>query len=505
VTLPARLPAKVYLTVGEVHKTYRLFVNGREAAVSPLHWPQRVTTADVTPYLLPGASNELQLRVEPDTEARPPYHRDGILMGPVTLRDVARPGRIYFDLSDQKQAEISMRTLHGPLMQQGVDFWWVDGGSGAVDMPGLNKQLWTNKVFYDFSAEHTGHRAFILGRYGDWGSERYPGFFTGDTYSEWPVLAYEVAFSARGGNVLVPWISHDIGGFHGAKIDFDLYARWIEFGAFSGILRMHSAHENPREGNVRMPWIYGPKGIALMKKYFALRTQLIPYLYSYAWRAHREALPPLSPLYLEYPDAEEAYRYPHEYFFGRELLVAPVLSASGQVTLWLPPGDWLDFFSGKHFAGGRTLTAHYAVDETPVFVRAGAIVPEQPPSDYSDAGPREGLILNVFGSDSASFTLYEDDGSSRDYDAAGAHAETPITHEVSADGVHHLTIAATRGSYGGQPTQRAYELRVHGTAKPMTLTVDGKSAGPWRLDTQGTAVAQLPARPLAEEIRIAWR
>jgi alpha-glucosidase (family GH31 glycosyl hydrolase) len=505
VTLPAQLPAKLYLYVGEVRKTYRLFVNGKEATVSPLHWPQRVTTSEITPYLVAGQSNELLLRVEPDAEAKPAYRRDGILMGPVALRDVPRPGRIYFDLSDRSQAEVSMRYLHGPLMQQGVDFWWVDGGSGAVDMPGLNKQLWTNKVFYDFSAENTGHRAFILGRYGDWGSERYPGFFTGDAYSEWPVLSYEVAFSARGGNVLVPWISHDIGGFHGVKIDFDLYARWIEFGAFSGILRMHSAHENPREGNVRMPWTYGPQGIALMKKYFTLRTQLIPYIYTYAWRAHRESLPLLSPLYLEYPEVEEAYRHPHEYFFGRELLVAPVLNADGQVTLWLPPGEWLDFFSGKHFEGGQNLTAHYAVDATPVFVRAGAIVPEQPPSEYSDAKPSERLVLNVYGSGNGRFTLYEDDGSSLESDAAAGHSETLMTHEVSADGVHHLTIAATRGGYTGQPPKRSYELRVHGAGKPTTLTVDGKSAGAWSLDAQGTAIAQLAAHPIGGETRIEWR
>ena len=138
-----------------------------------------------------------------------------------------------------------MSDLHEPLIRQGMDFWWVDGGGGAAQMPGLDPQLWTNKVFYDATERQTGKRAFILSRYGGWGSERYPGFFTGDAYSEWRVLAYEVAYTARGGNVLVPYISNDIGGFHGAKIPFDLYARWIEFGTFSPILRMHAAHENP--------------------------------------------------------------------------------------------------------------------------------------------------------------------------------------------------------------------------------------------------------------------
>jgi len=80
-----------------------------------------------------------------------------------------------------------------------------------------------------------------------------------------------------------------------------------------------------------------------------------------------------------------------------------------------------------------------------------------------------------------------------------------MTHEVSADGVHHLTIAATRGGYTGQPPKRSYELRVHGAGKPTTLTVDGKSAGTWSLDAQGTAIAQLAAHPIGGETRIEWR
>jgi alpha-glucosidase (family GH31 glycosyl hydrolase) len=506
VSLPAQLPAALYLYVGEVRKTYRVIVNGKEATPSTIHWPQRLTYTDITQLAHPGP-NEILLRVEPDSDPGSRKQRAGILLGPVAIRDVIPPARITFDLSDQKQAEVSMRLLHGELMNQGVDFWWVDGGSGAVDMPGLNKQFWTNRVFYDFSAEQSGRRAFILGRYGDWGSERYPGFFTGDAYSEWPVLAYEVAFSARGGNVLMPWISHDIGGFHGSKIDFELYARWIEFGTFSGILRMHSAHENPLDGNVRMPWVYGPRGIALMRKYFTLRTQLIPYIYSYAWRAHRESLPLLSPLYLHYPDAEEAYQHPHEYFFGEQLLVAPVVAAGGRQTIWLPAGDWVDFFTGRRYQGGQNLTLDFAVDATPVFVRAGAIIPEQPVGTHSDAAPLDHLILDVYGSGNGRFTLYEDDGSSLHYDEEGTHAITALAHEVGADGVHHLVVEPSRGTFPGRPATRSYELRVHEAAKPTSITVNGKSlAVPWTFDARaGVAIAQLPAQPSDAALRVDWR
>jgi alpha-glucosidase (family GH31 glycosyl hydrolase) len=499
VRLPAQLPEKLYVYLGEVRKTYRIFVNGKEAPHSKAHWPQRLTYTDIAPYVMAGRQNEIVLRVEPGERA------GGLLLGPVAIRDVEPPKRIYFDLSNQQQAEIFMRDLHGPLMQEGVDFWWVDGGSGAVDMPGLNKQLWTNKVFFDYTQQQVGRRGFILGRYGDWGSERYPGFFTGDTYSQWPVLAYEVAFTARGGNVLVPYISHDIGGFHGKKIDFELYARWIEFGTFSPILRMHSAHANPREGNLRMPWIYGTQGIELMKKYFTLRMQLIPYLYTYTWLAHKESMPILRPLYLQYPELEEAYRHSHEYFFGEEMLVAPVLDQSGNQTIYLPPGQWIDFFTGKRYEGGTTFAAHYAVDETPVFVREGAVIPEQSVSDYSNAKPLDTVILNVYGSGKGSFDLYEDDGVSLAY-TAGQYAQTAITYAASSDGFHHLVIEPTKGTFQGQVQARSYELRIHAADKPSSLSVNGREVGRWTWDAeQATAVAVLPRQPIRDRISVAWR
>ena len=119
------------------------------------------------------------------------------------------------------------------------------------------------------------------------------------------MLACEVAFSARGGNVLVPYISHDIGGFHGAKIDFDLYARWLEFGTFSAILRMHSAHENPREGNLRMPWVCSSQGMALMRNITSLlphATAPLPTSPPTTWLAHNESMHrSCVPLYLPVP------------------------------------------------------------------------------------------------------------------------------------------------------------------------------------------------------------
>jgi hypothetical protein len=495
VRIPDALPHNVYLYLGEVAGTYRLFVNGQEVPHSHVQWPRRLTYADVTAALHPGKRNVVALRIEPP-QLPQPERGAGILRGPVVLRNVAPPPRIYLNLADREQAQISMSELHAPLIRQGVDFWWVDGGGGAAQMAGLDPQLWTNRVFYDATEQETGKRAFILSRYGGWGSERYPGFFTGDAYSEWRVLAYEVAYTARGGNVLVPYISNDIGGFHGARIPFDLYARWLEFGAFSPILRMHSAHENPLEGNTRMPWVYGPKGSALMRKYFTLRMRLIPYLYTYGWQAHQRALPLLRPLYLEWPDLEAAYRHFHEYCFGDEMLVAPVLKAGGERTVYLPPGRWIDFFTGRHYQGNTTFTARYAVDATPVFVRAGAIIPEQ-------GAARGNLTVNVYGDGNGRFDLYEDDGISLDYEH-GRYALTPMTYRTSGTR-HRLVIGPTAGAFAGQREVRQYELRIHTMRRPASVTVDGRRAAQWHWDAHdSTARVSLPAASIRRALSVTW-
>jgi alpha-glucosidase (family GH31 glycosyl hydrolase) len=508
--VPASLPRHIYLYLGQVAGAYRLFVNGEEVRHSHVQWPRRLTYADITAALRAGQRNLIALRVVPP-QPPPAEAPAGILRGPVALRTVPPPPRIWLNLADRKQARISMSLLHAPLIRAGVDFWWVDGGGGAAQMPGLDPQLWTNEVFYDATGRQTGKRAFILSRYGGWGSERYPAFFTGDAYSEWRELAYEVAYTARGGNVLVPYISNDIGGFHGARIPFDLYARWIEFGTFSPILRMHSAHENPLEGNTRMPWVYGAKGIALMRKYFTLRMQLMPYIYTYTWLAHERALPLLRPLYLQWPDLDQAYRHFHEYYFGGEMLVAPVLQAGGARTVYLPPGRWLDFFSGRPYRGDTTLTAHYAVDATPVFVRAGAVIPEQtaaadhsPRTGRDDPGTsRDELTVNVYGEGNGRFDLYEDDGISLDY-RRGRYALTPMRYRTSGAS-HRLVIGPTHGSFAGQAERRVYQVRVHTAHRPAPASVDGRRLAGWRWDAHdSTAYLTLPVESIRHPLTVAW-
>ncbi len=135
-----------------------------------------------------------------------------------------------FNLAQKDQADLWVH-YHNQLTDQGVDFWWIDGECAQMD--GLNSELWTCKVYYDGQEKHTGQRSFIFSRYGGPGSHRYPGFFTGDNYSNWHVLASEIPFTLKAGNAFSPYVTHDISGFCGTLADnFELYARWVQFGAF---------------------------------------------------------------------------------------------------------------------------------------------------------------------------------------------------------------------------------------------------------------------------------
>jgi alpha-glucosidase (family GH31 glycosyl hydrolase) len=503
--LPVNVPfGPLYLIFGGVDDEYDLYVNG--ALISHHGSPDNsvfntITATEVGTAMRRGEVNLIALRVN---DIGGP---GGLTLGPTMIANKPPATGIRFNLAKPLQAQAFMDILHNPLVDQGVDFWWVDGGRGSAEMEGLNAQLWTNKVFYDNTQEHTKKRGFIFSRYGGWGSHRYPAFFTGDTYAQWEVLAYQVPFTAQGGNVLMPYITHDIGGFIGANVSFDLYARWVQFGVFSPFLRMHSAHENPEEGNVRMPWTYGDKGMDLAKKFFRLRYSLIPYTYTYSRIATEQSLPIVRPMYLEYPSVPKSYSTPLQYMFGKELLVAPVVDSASVKEVFLPPGEWFDYFTGQKYSGDKSIKEKYPLDRMPVFVKGGAVIPMQTNMQYSDQRPLDTLIVDVYGSQAGSFNLYEDDGVSLDY-KSGKYAWTPIV--FSRSGRNELSVGPTKGEFSGQPLARAYELRFHGVGKPVSVTVNNrkaeigaKSGEGWSWDKdKSVVVVTVEAKKIRETVKV---
>ena len=305
---------------------------------------------------------------------------------------------IPFDLNDLRFRRAYFELLLHPLEDMGVDFWWIDWQQGTRStVEGLDP-LWLLNHWHFLDAARRGRRPLILSRYAGPGSHRYPVGFSGDTIASWASLAFQPRFTAAAADMGFGWWSHDIGGHMGDGLrDEELACRWLQFGVFSPICRLHSTC-SPDAG--KEPWRYSPEIAEIMRRFLALRHRLLPYLHSMNWRSHLEGIPLVRPLYHAWPDRPEAYEYPNVYEFGSQLIVAPVTAPGAgekratEVRLWLPDGLWYDFFTDEVYEGGRRLTLRCPLERIPVFVRSGGIVPMQEP-DCTDDLP-ERIILHLW-------------------------------------------------------------------------------------------------------------
>jgi len=423
--------------------------------------------------------------------------------------DQASGEAVPFDIADPQFASAYFEILHHPLEAQGVDFWWIDWQQGErSSLPGLDPLWWLNHLhFYDLGRDGQ-RRPFILSRWGGLGNHRYPVGFSGDATVSWNSLAFQPYFTATAANVGYGWWSHDIGGHHWGIEDPELYVRWLQFGVFSPILRFHST-KNPY--HERRPWGYDAETFRVGQTAMKLRHALMPYLYSDAWRCFVEGRTLVLPMYFMHAEEEAAYHCPNQYYFGSELIAAPYVSPLDPDTrlsrqaIWLPVGDWFDFFTGEHLTGGRWYTLYGALDEIPVLARAGAIVPLGPEAGWSGLANPGDLVVHIFpGADNA-FELYEDDGETQAY-LAGKHCVTPLLQAWLGDRLE-FTIAPAEGDTTLVPARRTYRLVFHGIRPPddVQLSVSGTNHSPGlAYDDLGEAltVTGVTLEP-ADELRLA--
>lgn len=385
--------------------------------------------------------------------------------------DPAQP--IPFDCADPHFMRAYFELLHHPLEAQGVDFWWMDWQQGKESaVAGLDPLWWLNHLHFLDLGRDGLKRPFIFSRWGGLGNHRYPIGFSGDTLVTWESLAFQPQFTATAANVGYGWWSHDIGGHMGGVEDPELYLRWVQFGVFSPILRLHSA-KNPF--HERRPWGWDAETARLASHALRLRHALIPYLYSMAWRTHTQHCALVRPLYHTHPAEESAYQCPHAYWFGSELLVAPFTAPRhpetglSRSTLWLPPGAWFGLFTPETYAGGQWVTLYGGLADFPVLARAGAVIPlDAAPLVSATRNPKH-LQVHLFPGANGAFDLYEDDGHSQAYQT-GHYALTPIRHtwgettwDIAIEPVrHHAELA---------PAQRTFELILHGIGQPDQVDV----------------------------------
>ncbi len=389
---------------------------------------------------------------------------------------------VPFDSTDRAFVESYFRRLHWPLEAMGVDFWWMDWQQGnTTNVPGLDPLWWLNYLHWEDLKRREnddpirqGRRPLVFSRWGGLGNHRYPIGFSGDTYSTWKSLAWQPPFTAMAGNVGYAYWSHDIGGHQPGPVEPELYARWVQFGALSPVLRTHTS-KNPL--GERRIWASPQREFGAMREAFRLRYALIPYIYTASRRCFDEAIPLCRPLYLEWPEIEESYRRPGEYLFGDDLLAAPVTEQgdatgrSAATTVWLPPGEWTHWFTGETFNGPCERELLTPMDQIPLFARAGAIIPTAPAMRWSGEKPLDPLTLHVFLGERGEARLYEDDGQGAGYQ----HGDCAWTRFAMRrqGGVMKLTLGAPEGSFEGMPSDRSVEVRVRDQWPARGVIVDG--------------------------------
>jgi len=323
---------------------------------------------------------------------------------------------------------------------------------------------------HTFTGLATGYYTFSL-----WASQRFPIGFSGDTYIAWETLDFQPYFTVTASNLGYGWWSHDIGGHCGGDRDDELSLRWVQFGVFSPIFRLHSSC-NPFLG--REPWNYNSRAEGIISDYMRLRHQLFPYLYSMNYRSYKKQLPLMLPMYYTHPENKEAYEVKNQYWFGSELIVCPVTkkadseSGLGFSEVWLPEGKWIDWFNGYVYKGNMSFECFRSLEQMPIFCKAGAIIPMQKHIEHENKlCPAKDIELVIAAGGNGEFTMFEDDGISTDYELGkGAFTTYKFNWEENSA---ELVIGAAKGDLELIPQNRNYALEFKGFKKGCVFYLGG--------------------------------
>ena len=442
-------------------------------------------------------------------------------------------GNYVFDWGNPDQLKAYF-DLHQTMEQQGASFWWLDWccDNSYSSLPGVTPDAWINQQYASDTAKNIG-RGFAFSRAygslqaggysgqqglptGPWADKRTTVHFTGDTTSDWPTLQFEVGYTpGESASTGLSAVSDDIGGFNNdgtqtagaepgsTKEADDLYARWVQFGTFQPIDRLHGNHSD------RLPWQYGPAAKTSAEKFLNLRENLVPYTYTLAEQASRTGIPVVRPLYLQYPGDQNAYAQDgSEYLYGPDVLVAPVTTPGMTATtpVWFPPGSsWTDYFTGRTYAGGTTQNVTTDLGSMPVFIRSGGIMTTRTGNVTNDVqNPLTKVTVTVAGGRSGSFAMYEDNGTTTDLRQS---ATTRVSY-TEAGPNHSVQIAPAAGSFAGQVPQRQWTVAFLNATAPTTVTINKQQvpAGSWRWDAAtSTLTVTAPAQSIHHPLTISYR
>lgn len=385
-------------------------------------------------------------------------------------------------------------------VNDGVSGFWTDMGEPAwsneedIDRLymkhhiGMHEEIhnvygltWDKIVKEQFEKHNPDKRIFQMTRSAYAGLQRYAFGWTNDSgngndvLEGWRQLENQVAVGISAGLGGIPFWTTDISGYCGDITDYnamgELYTRWMQFGIFCPLSRAHHEGDNAVE-----PWMFGEVVEKNSKQAIELKYQLFPYLYTYSRKAHDSGIPVTRGLFMEYPGDEQAIKVDDQFFFGEEILVAPVLKKGERVKrVYLPEGEWIDFNDKKTVYPGRQTIAYQApLGVIPIFVKKASIIPMMPVMQYIHEQKDYPLLVHIFPNEeeeSTTFELYEDDGENLDY-LKGICSKTRFVCTTQTGG--YITTITPEDKGFIPSGKRDIILIYHLEEKPATVIVDGK-------------------------------
>jgi alpha-glucosidase (family GH31 glycosyl hydrolase) len=295
------------------------------------------------------------------------------------------------------------------------------------------------------------------------GAQRFGIYWTGDLDGNFGEMVYQVKAMQSAGISGFPYFNHDAGSHYNLTANADnIYRQWdIAFGCFTPIWKPHGP------SHTRWPLQRNSSCQGVAKTFITARYQLMPYIYSYAYMAHSTGAPMARPMFLDDQNNPTAWQKEMQYYFGKELLVAPNCSdVNTSVSIWLPKCNWYDFWNDKKYDGDQTITYSAPMGALPVLVREGAVIPMAPYAKSTFFTHNDTLVIHVYTGADGSFRLYDDDGVTEKFRTKNEFQLTDLQYRQAG---LNLEIKAAQGSFTGAPTKRAYQIVYHGLSAAVNM------------------------------------
>jgi alpha-glucosidase len=373
-------------------------------------------------------------------------------------------GRLNFNNPAVRKWYWESFALQEHSYEKGITGYWNDE---ADEYGGNLMFMQMQRAEYEGQRAYNDKRVWSINRNFYTGAQRYAyGLWSGDIQSGFTSMANQRLFMLSSITLGVPWWGMDIGGFQSTPTSENYY-RWIQFGAFVPIFRVHAMYNQERE-----PWYFGTQAESIATKYIRLRYILMPYIYSAAWENHCTGVPIVRPLIMEYPDDPAVENLASEWLFGNDILVSPVvISGATKQSVYIPEGTWYDYHTGKLYTGTSNVEVSVTSNNIPIFVKAGAIIPMSSPALFTDAPEmKKTVILSSYPNGSGTCTLYDDDGITYAYEQ-GMFRTVTVAHERDAE-TAVITIAAGTGPFATPERDWLAQFNWVGSS-PDSIVLDG--------------------------------